>query len=119
MKCEIVVEALSGVLIDTVRDRDKEPWLFKLEDEALCAEACCAAAWAACLAAALAAALAEASACALKAASAACLAAAAALLPDAFDDELEDEAELDVLEITLDAPELPLLMVTLPVASKL
>jgi len=126
VKNEITPEFLSGVLIDTVLDKDSEPWLFELADEALCAEASCAAAsaanraeaWADALAAALAAALAVASACCLKAASSASLAAAAALLVEEIDDALEDEAELDVLEILLDPPAESLLIVTLPVASK-
>jgi len=80
VKKEITPEFLSGVLIETVRDRESDPWF---EDEVLCAEACCAAAaWAAAwdfaLAAALAAALVAASAAALAAASACCLAAASA-----------------------------------------
>lgn len=35
VKCEITVDALSGVLIDTVRERDKDSWLFTRADEAL------------------------------------------------------------------------------------
>jgi len=123
VKKEIVPDCLSGVLMDTVRDSERAPWLLALEEEALCAEACCAAAWAAnraaawadALAAALAADLAAASACLLKAASSASLA-AAVLLVDVVDDVLEDDAELDELETLLDPS---LLMVTLPVASNM
>lgn len=47
VKNEMTPEFLSGVLIDTVRDNESEPWLFALEDEALWDEASCAAASAA------------------------------------------------------------------------